>query len=203
MDQIKVVFNNQIKRSSLPDNYDLFLINLKKLFEIPEKYSLSYFEPKGKFAFITCNTFEEFKINVKNSQSTIKVVVKPLPEQQHKEENVKEETFIESVFSFVQNNLDNGYYNLKKLYFESKVTEMYENAVNETSNVVYSVQDKFFNTFCLEEKDNQDKLLHDKYIEQLKMIKINYRIKRSDHVILNSLHKNNGDIEKTVTDLLH
>ncbi len=203
MDQIKVVFNNQIKRCSLPNNYDFFIINLKKLYEIPEKYSLSYFDPQGKFAFITNNNYEEFKTNVKNSQSTIKVVMKTFTELQHNEESVKEETFIESVFSFIQNNLDNGYYNLKKLYFESKMTEMFENAVNETSKVVYSVHDKLHNTFCFEEKDNQDKHFQDKYFEQLKMIKINYRIKRSDHVILDHLNKNNGDIEKTVTELMH
>lgn len=203
MDQIKVVLDNLIKRSYLPPTHDSFITIIKKLYDIPQKFSISYIDNKGQTSYITNNTYEDFKSNVKNSPATIKVLIRPpIENDDNADNNYKSETLTESVFSFIQYNLDNGYKNLKKLYIESKMPEMYESVVNETSNILYSIQDRIFDTFCFNNKNNKENHYHEKYFKQLNIIKYKLKIKKTDQIILDYLEKNHGDIKKTVTDLL-
>jgi len=202
MVQVKIAFNNDIKRTSVSASYEEFIINLRVLFEIPEKFSAFYFDKSGVKVYITGATYHLFKTTAENTKNTIRVIIGPQLEEDYvffPETNSA--GFPESLFFNIQSNLDYGYKNFKKLYMESKMPEMLENIRNESSNFLLRIKDTF-NTFCSKNSDNHEKDLREKNKEKLNLIRTYYVIQKSDTEILDSLEKNDGDLDKTITDLL-
>jgi hypothetical protein len=108
--------------------------------------------------------------------------------------------FPESIFTNIQSNLDYGYKNFKKLYVESKMPEMLENIRSESSKFFLRIKEGFNKMFC--SKISEKELQEEKNKEKVNLIRTYYVVQKSDTEILDSLEKNNGDLDKTLTDLL-
>jgi hypothetical protein len=205
MDQVKVYYNTEIKRTTIPATYSEFQSRVQNLFNIQEKFSVYFLNEKGEKSLISEDNFKAFTESVSNNKSTPKLIIgEPTPEINNYSfnETEKKQGLPDYFFNQVQSKIDWGYNNMKTYYETSRLPKVVETVKTETVGFFDKVKQEISETFKVcQSNDNQMYFEGMKHLEALKFIRENYDVKKSDKEILESLQKSNGDINLALVSL--
>ena len=201
MDQIKVVNNKEIKRSTLPDNYSDLVNRITGMFDLRERFSLHYLNEKGEREIVNEASFEKLKEKVKQSQTSLKLYVGPEEiDYSFNQSEKKEECLPDNILTKIHENFERNYNKMRNYYEKSelvgKIRKGTENFFNKIQNSFFPIVEQAIFFKNAPENSNEDT-----YLQDLRDIRANFLIEKSDNEILTALRSNKGDLDKSLSSL--
>lgn len=191
MEQIKVAYIDNYKRTTLPEDYQLFTQILRNLFNLNDKTFSIYHYENEKIIPIVDIYYQQFKQVVKSSNKTLTVYIST---ENHLSPKLKQLGFPDVLLNSIQNTIDSGVSTFQDYYKASNVTDFVDEMKTMGTTIVDNLGEKLNEVLRFIPKEV-------KYTKELYLIRTNYKIDRTDKQILQSLTNNEGDIDKSLSDL--